>query len=229
MKRGESTGTIPSINENTKIDVKRWARRFDRAKNNGGLSPSYSAEVAAAAANEALVDDDGGEEEVRRRLRELKGEPVRNLCQCGVAVDDGPACSQPSTGCLVDAAPTAAMAEEEPVYSSPRRKPRQGPPSPPPLPPPQSNGTLRAAATNSDFSSDFSSSDSSGNDAAGAMNTSSSPLHRMEHREHHFVPNFRYHVPTLTKPTPAPADKGKKKLSTVQLIPEEFYAAQAVG
>ena len=27
----------------------------------------------------------------------------------------------------------------------------------------------------------------------------------------------------------APADKGKKKLSTVQLIPEEFYAAQAVG
>ena len=190
MKRVESTGTIPSINENTKIDVRRWARRFDtdRAKTTAG----HSAEVGAVA-NEALVDDS---EEERR---------------------------------------TMTTSEEEPVYSSPRKK--QGasgqPPPAPPLPPPQSNGVRKAASTRVSVCSEDYSSESSGNgvvDHAVMRNNSMSPVRSMEHREHNFMPNnYRYHVPTLTKPTPPPLDKGKQKLSTVQLIPEEFYAAQAVG
>ena len=192
MKRVESTGTIPSINENTKIDVRRWADRFERAK-----KASHSAEINGIT-NEALVDD--SEEETRPRK----------------------------------------MAEEEPVYSSPRKN--QVPPAqPPPAPPlPQSNGAVKKANRVSVCSEDYSSESSGGQkwernsesivDHAVMRNNSMSPVHRMEHREHNFMPNnYRYHVPTLTKPSPSPTERGKKKLSTVQLIPEEFYAAQAVG
>ena len=191
MKRVESTGTIPSINENTKIDVRRWARRFDRAK-------AENATEIGAVANEGFVDE--SEEEARTM-------------------------------------PTSAEeAMEEPVYSSPRRKQvPQAPPPAPPLPPSQSSNGVRKASSNrvSVCSEDYSS-ESSGNgvvsDSVVMRNNSMSPVHRMEHREHNFMPNnYRYHVPTLTKPTPPPLDKDKQKLSTVQLIPEEFYAAQAVG
>ena len=189
MKRVESTGTIPSINENTKIDVRRWARRFDRAKT---TADDHSV------ANEAFVGD--SEEETRTM----------------------PASAEEEAG-------------GEPVYSSPRKK-QAAPPPAPPLPPAQSNNGVGKAASNrnrvSVCSEDYSS-ESSGNcvvDHAVMRNNSMSPVHRMEHREHNFMPNnYRYHVPTLTKPTPHPMDAGKKKLSTVQLIPEEFYAAQAVG
>ena len=194
MKRVESTGTIPSINENTKIDVRRWARRFDKAKTSTSLA---TAEIHGVT-NEALVDD--SEEET-------------------------PPPPQPRT--------MPAMEEAEPVYSSPRNK-QQVPAGPPPAPPLPPNGT-KSANRVSICSEDYSS-ESSGNgnlvDHAVLRTNSMSPVHRMEHREHSFLPNnYRYHVPTLTKPTPPPADKGmgKKKLSTVQLIPEEFYAAQALG
>ena len=190
MKRVESTGTIPSINENTKIDVRRWARRFDKAKTSTSLA---TAEIHGVT-NEALVDD--SEEETPP--------------------------PQPST--------MPAMEEAEPVYSSPRNK-QQVPAGPPPAPPLPQNGVKRVSVCSEDYSSE-----SSGNgnlvDHAVLRTNSMSPVHRMEHREHSFLPNnYRYHVPTLTKPTPPPADKGmgKKKLSTVQLIPEEFYAAQALG
>ena len=199
MKRVESTGTIPSINENTKIDVRRWARRFDKAKTSTSLA---TAEIHGVT-NEALVDD--SEEET-------------------------PA-PQPRT--------MPAMEEAEPVYSSPRNKQvaaqQQVPAGPPPAPPLPPNGTKsanRVSVCSEDYSSESSGNGNCVVDHAVLRTNSMSPVHRMEHREHSFLPNnYRYHVPTLTKPTPPPADRGmgKKKLSTVQLIPEEFYAAQALG
>ena len=195
MKRVESTGTIPSINENTKIDVRRWARRFDKAKTSTSLA---TAEIHGVT-NEALVDD--SEEETQP--------PPRTM-------------------------PAPAAAEEpEPVYSSPRNKQQvpAGPPPAPPLPPNGTKSANRVSICSEDYSSESSGLGQCVVDHAVLRTNSMSPVHRMEHREHSFLPNnYRYHVPTLTKPTPPPADgMGKKKLSTVQLIPEEFYAAQALG
>ena len=190
MKRVESTGTIPSINENTKIDVRRWARRFDKAK--ASSSQHATAEIHGVT-NEALVDD--SEEETPPQPRTMP-----------------------------------AMEEPEPVYSSPRNK-QQVPAGPPPAPPLPPNGVKRVSVCSEDYSSESSGNGQCVVDHAVLRTNSMSPVHRMEHREHSFLPNnYRYHVPTLTKPTPPPADgMGKKKLSTVQLIPEEFYAAQALG
>ncbi len=187
-----------------KVDVKKWAEKFEKAR-----ATREEEEDLEEESSESELSPD----EVRPARRKGKKDQhqQRRKSRYDESEDD-----------------------EDDLYSKPSKKKKAGsgipapvpPPAPPPPPPIGGAAQLQKKASKESFTSaDTNSSSWASSEVAGLRHSSRSPLHKMEHREHHFVPGDagKFHVPTITKGSMATTPHKAKNLSTVHLIPEEFF------